>query len=338
MSSTRSKNLHPAVVNTLMPADALLPFVASAYDLEPPLACELIRRSFNDHYGVTAGPRRYVLRVYFNGKYYIESSADFRFELDLLLFLQARGVPVSYPIPRRDGDSLGPMETPGGERWCALFSFAEGEEDWVSEADQGRQLGETVARLHGTADRFHSSHHRYQFDLKYLVEQPIALIDQFLRARRKRRKRNLAAFRPFVEDLAAQVCALPREGGPYGLIHGDLHHDNFRFTDLGQLTLFDFDQAGYGWRAYDLATCQGSLRDAAWEAFLAGYQSVRRLSAAELESIPTFRKIRSIWYLGHVLAMRWARGNAELYDDCFADEILDSFEHLRASTHSGTGQ
>ena len=58
MSSTWNETPHPAVANTLMPANALLPHLAAAYDLEPPLSCELIERSFNDHYRVAAGSDR----------------------------------------------------------------------------------------------------------------------------------------------------------------------------------------------------------------------------------------------------------------------------------------
>ena len=145
------------------------------------------------------------------------------------------------------------------------------------------------------------------------------LMDQFLR---ERGKGNVDSFRSMVADLAAQVTAVPRERGAYGLIHGDLHNRNFRVTESGALTLFDFDHGGYGWRAYDLATCRGPLSDEAWCAFLDGYQSVRSLSDAELEIIPTFQKIRPIWDLGDVLAMRSAWGPGDEFGDRFADDIL----------------
>jgi Ser/Thr protein kinase RdoA (MazF antagonist) len=37
----------------------------------------------------------------------------------------------------------------------------------------------------------------------------------------------------------------------FPIIHGDLHGGNGHFAGPRQLTLFDFDHGGYGWRAYD---------------------------------------------------------------------------------------
>src|SRR5712692_10508897 len=95
--------------------------------MKAPVEREFIRRGFNDHYRVRTGDRQFVLRIYFNGKYYIESISDFRFELELLAFLHESGIPVSSPIKRKDGDLIGVLDAPQGGRCFAMFTFAEGE-------------------------------------------------------------------------------------------------------------------------------------------------------------------------------------------------------------------
>jgi Ser/Thr protein kinase RdoA (MazF antagonist) len=314
--------------NTLIETDTLVPWIASCYDLAPHemIACELIRRGFNDNYLVRAGHERFVLRVYFNHKYYISSPDDFRFELNLLTFLDERGVPVAYPFPRRDAKILGTIETPNGKRYAALFCFAEGapaERDMGGE--QARVLGNTIARLHLAADEFVSSHPRYHLNLEYLLDRPMEQITAFLHQHGK--EKDLRLYLPPVQELRNQAeASLPMGEGAYGIIHGDLHGGNVHWTQDSRPILFDFDHGGYGWRAYDLATCKGSLSDAAWDACLGGYHALRPLHEAELAAIPLLRKLRPIWDQGDVLGMRPAWG--EEFDAAFADNLLKTFARV----------
>src|SRR4051794_12354203 len=160
------------MLNVKIDAQALVPMLLADYALPPSVQVEFIRRGFNDHYLVRAGADRFVLRVYFNGKYYVDGHGDFRFELELLEFLHANGVPVSHAIRRRDGDLLGSVSTSGGWRPFTLFTFAEGEEGARLTSEQAHLLGEKIAALHLAADRFRSIERRYHLDQWYLLEQP----------------------------------------------------------------------------------------------------------------------------------------------------------------------
>jgi Ser/Thr protein kinase RdoA (MazF antagonist) len=314
------------ILNTLVAAVSLIPYLEKHYDLPAPVECELIRRGFNDNYLVRAGTNQFVLRLYFNGKYYIQSEADFRFELDWLAFLHAEGIPVAYAIRREDGDLMGNIDTGSGRRWCALFAYASGERRKDLTPDEGHSLGHVVAHLHLTSSRFQSPRHRYHLNLKYLTEQPMRLIAEFLREHGKGDVRRFVAR---VAELERQVHRLPTTPEAYGLIHGDLHHGNFHVDAQSRATFFDFDHGGYGWRVYDLAAiCKGGLSEESGSAFLEGYRSLRSLSAVEQECIPVFQKIRSIWDIGDVLAMRTAWGESEEIGAEFADRILKTFERL----------
>ncbi len=54
------------------------------------------------------------------------------------------------------------------------------------------------------------------------------------------------------------------------MIHADLHEGNNHGTDDGQITCFDFDHSGDGWRAYNRAVFLAGNLDAVRAACLEG--------------------------------------------------------------------
>ena len=308
----------PASPNARVEPAALAPLLERDYDLRGPLACAWIRRGFNDTYLVEAPGAKHILRLYFNHKYWIAGPDDFRFELELLRFVRGKGAAVAAPIPRRDGELLGVYPTAAGERAYALFEFAAGATDGPVGAAPARALGESLATFHAAADAFRPSrpeYGRYHMDLRYLLDQPLALLDAFLI---ERGREGVGRFRAQTAALRARVLALPRDAGRYGVIHGDPHRGNVALDAAGAVTWFDFDHGGVGWRAYDLAVCWHSLPETVREACLDGYAAVRPLSEEERALLPVFRTLNAIWDMGDVLAMRAAWGADAGIGDEFA--------------------
>ena len=93
--------------------DALLATVAAEYPVGRPVACSLLRRSWNDTYLVRTTGDRYILRVY--GKDW-HTLPEIRYELDLLQHLARHGAPVASPLPRNDGALLTALRAPEGLR------------------------------------------------------------------------------------------------------------------------------------------------------------------------------------------------------------------------------
>ena len=95
----------------------------------------------------------------------------------------------------------------------------------------------------------------------------------------------------------------------YGLIHADFLPENLlRHGD--ELCLIDFDDAGWGWHLFDVATTVffdvGEPHfDAVLASLLEGYREHRPLPDAHLDHLPLFIVLRGLTYLG------WAHTRSE---------------------------
>ncbi len=150
----------------------------------------------------------------------------------------------------------------------------------------------------------------------------------------KQRRNDIEYLYKQAESLKNKLTllSLPKFAPFYGMCIGDIHSGNTYFAQLNQPTLFDFDQCGYGWRAFDIGNINTSIT---WKidskvirAFLDGYQSVHNLSNIELVAIPLFTKVAHIWVMGisasivgDVLPYGW-------FTDDWLDNKLKIFERL----------
>ena len=89
-----------------------------------------------------------------------------------------------------------------------------------------------------------------------------------------------------------------------GLIHADLLADNV-LVDGTAVRPIDFDDCGFGWHMFEIATILYFALDdpdfpALRQAVLEGYRSVRPLSARDEATLPLFLLVRGMSYLGWV--------------------------------------
>ena len=282
--------------------------VSSAYEVAGPVTCRFLRRGFNEHFRASVGDTELHVRVYLDGKYYVQGADDFRCELALTAALAEAGCPVAAPIPRRDGALLSTATIAGDERWMALFDVAPGEVRGEPDESDAAAIGTAVASIHATADLVATSlpGDRYHLDERYLLEQPLT---QLRRAGGD--APELARVEALAADLAGRLRSLPKDRSDYGLIHADFHLGNMHFVDGGRLTVFDFDHCARGWRAYDFAPLRMSLSDENWGALLDAYARTRPLPPG-IDAIDELVKIRILWDIGDILAMEavWGTDDA----------------------------
>jgi Ser/Thr protein kinase RdoA (MazF antagonist) len=290
---------------SIVSAAALAARLLPRYDLPPPVRCELLQQGDNDTYLVRTGApglpdalARRILRVYRLGKH---SRAAVEAEVALLDTLHASGVAVAPAVRQRDGAAVATLEAPEGPRHAVLFAFAPGDlAGFGMTLSQARRYGQEVARLHAAADVAPGRFDRRPLDLEALLDRPLAHLD----VRLAHRPRDAATLRALAERLRGRLAALPRTGPQWGLCHGDLHKRNVVFAAGDAPTILDFDCAGAGWRAYDLAVflwstaMQGGLGTALWDRYLEGYLELRPLGPAERDAVPAFVAARDLWTMG----------------------------------------
>jgi Ser/Thr protein kinase RdoA (MazF antagonist) len=121
-------------------------------------------------------------------------------------------------------------------------------------------------------------------------------------------------------DVGSQLEKLPQARDCFGLIHNDLHMQNFLIDD-GEITVIDFDVCSYHWFATDIAIplffadwtgapkteparrtfLTGFLRD-----FMAGYNQANSLDEVWLKRLPLFLKHHQI-LLYIVFSNEWGK-------------------------------
>lgn len=269
---------------------------------------KLINTGDNDHYLVDCGIKKYILRIYRSNKHWLSHESNYLFELEWLLFLYKNKVPVSCPIPRKDGKYLNKLNAPEGIRYWALFSEAFGT---VKKLDykNSYKFGEIIAKLHIVSNNFITKNQRKIIDKNFLINLSLARII-------KNAKNNYQFDIRYLISICKKINLIISKfettfiQDEWGLIGGDFHQENHFVDDAGKITLFDFDLCGYGWRAYDLAVFKWSLFSInniklrtkncknLWQAFLKGYDNYRHLSKSELAIINTFVQARQIWVMG----------------------------------------
>lgn len=119
--------------------------------------------------------------------------------------------------------------------------------------------------------------------------------------------------------LKAVLERTSREPSVYSVIHADMHSGNI-LVDGGRLTVIDFDDAAWGWHAYDIAVAlvnyQGGPHLPTFErAYLAGYRSVRPISDEILALVPVFRLVRGLAQIG------WYYQRPEIRPSAHFDEM-----------------
>ncbi|WP_332305698.1 homoserine kinase [Rhizobium sp. GR12] len=207
--------------------------------------------------------------------------SDLPFFLGLMQHLAARGLSCPLPLPRKDGELLGELSG----RPAALISFLEGMWLRKPEAKHCREVGRALAAMHLAGEGFEITRPNALSieGWKVLWDKSEARADEVEKGLRDE-------IRPELDYLAAHW---PKDL-PAGVIHADLFQDNVFFLGDELSGLIDFYFACNDLLAYDVSICLNAWcfeKDGAYnvtkgKALLEGYQSVRPLSAEELDALP----------------------------------------------------
>lgn len=250
--------------------------------------------------------QRAALRLHRPG---YSSVSDIQSELWWMQELAATGFPTPRPIAALDGELLVQLKQ---DQVATVITWNDGAPIGTSgvpldgsQVEQGalfQRLGKLLARLHTISDTLAlpAGFTRRSWDCEGLLG-PDPHWGRFWAH---------PALTPDIHDLLiaardkayADITAYGASGASYGLIHADALRENVFQSDAG-LSLIDFDDAGFGFRLYDLAvTVSQSIDDANYQhlrdAVFEGYSQDLPVGQAEIDLFPAFAMCRCFASLG----------------------------------------
>ena len=262
----------------------------------------LIATRENQVYRADHAGRSYALRLHRPG---YRTDAELWSELQWMNAAADGGLHVPAPIPSASGEFL---HVADGIQVDVLT--------WLSGAPVGStgeelavadrtglfyRIGREMARLHSVSDRWTppAGFRRWSWNREGLLgETPVW--GRFWE-NPSLTKEDRALFLALRNEADAELQRL--EGKlDYGLIHADLVRENV-MADGDKLQLIDFDDSGFGYRLFDLATTLlKNMRETDYpalrDALIAGYLSVRVIDLGELD---LFLLLRSATYAGWIM-------------------------------------
>ena len=272
----------------------------------------LLNHSENSTYLVTVEkyPNPLILRVHRTG-YHTPNAIESELAWMEALRVDA-GVHTPKIIPGPDGSRVHQVSTdllPHG-RSCVFFEFLEGEEpseDRLLAAFPN--LGQVTARMHehvlGWALPAGFERFRWDFETS-LGEKPHWGNWYDGQAMTPERREVLGRL---VATLGKRLAAFGTGADRFGLVHCDMRLANLLVHE-GDTRVIDFDDCGFSWFLYDLATALSFIEDRPdvpelVDAWLEGYRRVRPVTPEEEKEIPTFIMLR------RMLLVAWIGSHSE---------------------------
>lgn len=260
----------------------------------------------NQVFCVTSGAERFALRFHRPG---YRSTPELESELAWTRALAAGGLSVANAHPSGSGRLI---EELGG--WQVdLLTWLDGapmgqSNQFLDRPDKPliyERLGQAMARLHTISDAWQppAGFQRWSWDRDGLLGEAPLWGRFWDNPALDRADRNLMLrFRARAQaDLQAQASDLD-----FGLIHADLVRENVMVAGVGDslaLSMIDFDDGGFGYRLFDIATALLKIQAepdyaASKAALLQGYRGQRPLNTGPLA---LFMALRAATYVGWIV-------------------------------------
>ena len=279
--------------------------------------CAFVAGRENQVFRVDSAGATFALRIKRPG---YRTKAALKSELDWMAAMEAAGLAVPRPRPALSGRLIEEVEG-----YCVdLISWLDGTPlgitgqplDLADAEDTFEALGAALAHIHEASDAWTlpAGFERVAWDREGLVgEAP--LWGRFW----DNPSLDAETCALFKTTRARADALLRAEGGglDYGLIHADLVRENVLLAP-GGLQIIDFDDGGFGYRLFDVATALLKNRDepdypALESALIRGYRARRPL---DTRLLPLFLALRALTYVGWIVPRlgedRGAERNARL--------------------------
>ena len=247
-----------------------------------------------------------ILRISFRPDRSVEQIQE---EAHFVNYLAENGMRVSSATPSLNGNLVEIVDI-GEQRFIAV-SFIKGKGMRVPDNEYrycpGVPIQEYFQNWGSALGQIHALSKSYQ-PINPAVRRPAWLERRSVESIAALAPESLPVVRSRFKDLLIQLAELPTDRDSYGLLHGDFNDGNFTLDyETGEITVFDFDDACYGWFMYELAGAweghigrtmfeadhqkRKAYMEACFEQVLAGYARYNTLAPFWLECLPLFLKV-----------------------------------------------
>jgi Ser/Thr protein kinase RdoA (MazF antagonist) len=233
------------------------------------------------------------------------------------------GLSVPQAVDTRDGKAYATVKLPGTDqfrhvglvKWIdgiTLAQYMEQASGSVETAAVYGELGQLIADFHLATAGWSApgNFKRHAWDAQGLMgAQPFWGRFWEIDAGSDEQRAALLVIRNRLFEFLTSLAT----GDAYGMIHADLNADNV-LRSGNTLSVIDFDDAGFGWHAFDLAVAihdqldeiTGQAHyDQHYDALMEGYRRRRPDCAHIVENVPLFVAVRSLTLL------RWMQDRPE---------------------------
>jgi Ser/Thr protein kinase RdoA (MazF antagonist) len=317
----------------------------AACDIEPARLTPLTHADNTTFRIDTIDGERYVLRIHRSTK---KTPEEVRSELQWLAALQQEGeLAAPVPVPTRSGDLLTVTSTEEvpESRMCVLLRWLPGRfVDGGLTPSHLERVGVFMARLQNSGSRFRPAGGFVRGRLDNLYGKPRGISEMQARQQVDNPEDEATAIRVvtevcssedgrLVEKFIRRIRAVQRSLGhgpdTFGLIHGDLHQENYLFHQ-GQVRAIDFDDCGYGYYLYDIAVTLFNVRfrentPQLREGFMRGYRSIRPLLAEHEQYVDIFMDLRDLQMMLWAIEMR----NHPAFRGTWEVEVQEVMKYIR---------
>lgn len=226
---------------------------------------------------------------------------DFLAELEYVRFLRENGASVAGVLDSADGNLLEEVSCQGHVFFAALFERAKGKmlaennyryREGAPLAEYFYNCGKVLGRIHQLSKEYRPVYRRESFLERFSADSIERLVPD-----------SLPALKEKMALLLEKLDALDRGADSFGMLHFDFNDGNYHIDfDTGQITVYDFDNACFGWYLYDLAELwvhgvgwvqfepraekRREFMDEYFAEVLAGYRSETALADAAPENLP----------------------------------------------------
>jgi Ser/Thr protein kinase RdoA (MazF antagonist) len=288
--------------DVLLPRLEALAKVAVGQELpEDDYRLRLLNHSENTTYLVTGqkSDSKRILRVHRTGYH---SPAAIHSELQWMDALREEaGVHTARILTGNSGERLIHVacpEVPEG-RHCVFFEFLEGDEpDENDLLSNFPALGEITARMHRHVKgwQFPEGFTRFHWNLETILGEDPLWGHWYDGLNFNAERRDIIG--RAVDKITERLTAFGRGKDRYNLVHADMRLANL-LLHAGDTRVIDFDDSGFSWYLWDLATAVSFIEDRsdipdAVQAWLEGYRRIQPLSQEDEDEIPTFIMLRRI--------------------------------------------